>query len=177
VAEEVDPAVVDRFEAPVGRHQHILDSDVRADRRRDLAAEIDDIAGRLALVVAIGIGLCVAAIAHADHTGTANAVQRGCAGRLQCHRNGGGEYGGEDEQSSHRNPDWLSIWGTLRSIGQGRNGRPRLAFTSVAEAGSAVLTKRALRVLGPRPQTGISRDSGPDFQHAPLPFPYLWFAP
>ena len=50
--------------------------DVGSERRRHLDAEIDDVAGRLAVGVLIGIGLGVGAVADPEHAGIADAIER-----------------------------------------------------------------------------------------------------
>ena len=49
-------------------------------RGRDLHAEIDDVAGRLAVLVAVGVGLGVGAVADPEGAGLAHPVERGGLG-------------------------------------------------------------------------------------------------
>ena len=82
IAQDVHAAVAHRLEALVGGHQHVGHLDIAdglidglVDRRGDLTAQIDDVAGRLALFGAVGMRLGVGAIADPEHARLAHAVE------------------------------------------------------------------------------------------------------
>ena len=60
-----------------------------AQLRGDLGAEIDDVARRLAVLVAVGIGLGVGAVADPEHAAVAHPVERAGRGRLRRQDKGG----------------------------------------------------------------------------------------